>query len=45
MTEKGRVVYDRKKDLFKPKDIARVLDAYSETAPAEEKRKKQKEGL
>lgn len=32
MTQKGRVVYDRKKDLFLPKDIARILAGYAETA-------------
>ena len=32
MTQKGRVVYDRKKDLFKPKDIARILSSYTQGA-------------
>ena len=29
MTQKGRVVYDRKKDRMLPRDIARILDSYS----------------
>lgn len=30
MTQKGRVVYDRKKNVMRPRDIARILDSYSE---------------
>lgn len=30
ITHRGRVVYERKKNFFKPKDIARILDTYSE---------------
>lgn len=29
MTQKGRVVYDRKKNVFRPSEIARILDSYS----------------
>ncbi len=29
ITEKGRVVYDRKRNYFSPKDLARILDSYS----------------
>ncbi|MBA7706201.1 hypothetical protein ES703_115050 [subsurface metagenome] len=32
MTQKGRIVYDRKKDRFSPKDLARVIDSYSKGA-------------
>lgn len=29
MTQSGRVVYDRKKNPFKPRDVARIIDSYS----------------
>lgn len=29
-TQKGRVVYDRKKNVLRPRDIARILDSYSD---------------
>lgn len=36
MTQKGRVVYDRKKNVFLPRQIARILESYSTnlTGPA-----------
>lgn len=32
ITQKGRVVYDRKKNFFRPSDLARILDSYTEGA-------------
>lgn len=32
ITQKGRVIYDRKKNYFKPKEISRILDSYSQGA-------------
>ncbi len=29
ITQRGRVVYDRKRNYFKPKDLARILNTYS----------------
>ena len=30
MTQEGRVVYDRKKNVIRPSDIARIMDSYSD---------------
>ena len=30
MTQLGRVVYDRKKNIMRPRDIARILSSYSD---------------
>lgn len=29
MTQLGRVVYDRKKNVMRPRDLARIIDSYS----------------